>query len=78
MDTLTKSCSPTIVITANGEVHTHEEAIVFLAMPFFLAWMLLICRDNTVKVTWPLTGGRRNKARESTPCMTHPCSPSMT
>ena len=27
MDTLTKSWSPTIVITANGEVQTHEEAI---------------------------------------------------
>ena len=26
MDTLTKSCSPTRVITANGEVQTHEEA----------------------------------------------------
>ena len=26
MDTLTKSCSPTIGITANGEVQTHEEA----------------------------------------------------
>ena len=26
MDTLTKSCSPAIVITANGEVQTHEEA----------------------------------------------------
>ena len=26
MDTLTKWCSPTIVITANGEVQTHEEA----------------------------------------------------
>ena len=26
MDTLTKSCSPTIVITANGEVPTHEQA----------------------------------------------------
>ena len=25
MDTLTKSCSPTFVITANGEVQTHEE-----------------------------------------------------
>ena len=25
MDTLTKSCSPTIVITANGEVQTHEK-----------------------------------------------------
>ena len=29
-DTLTKSCSPTIVITANGEVQTHEEAIVYV------------------------------------------------
>ena len=28
METLTKSCSPTIVITANGEVQTHEEATV--------------------------------------------------
>ena len=28
MDTLTKSCSPAIVITAIGEVQTHEEAIV--------------------------------------------------
>ena len=28
MDTLTKSCSPTIVITTNGEVQTHEEAVV--------------------------------------------------
>ena len=30
LDTLTKSCSPTIVITANGEVQTHEEAIVYV------------------------------------------------
>ena len=30
MDTLTKSCSPTIVITANGEVQSHEEAIVYV------------------------------------------------
>ena len=30
MDTLTKWCSPTIVITANGEVQTHEEAIVYV------------------------------------------------
>ena len=28
MDTLTKSCTSTIVITANGEVQTHEEATV--------------------------------------------------
>ena len=30
MDTLTKSCSSTIVITAHGEVQTHEEAIVYV------------------------------------------------
>ena len=30
MDTLTKSCSPTIVTTANGEVQTHEEATVYV------------------------------------------------
>ena len=30
MDSLTKSCSPTIVITVNGEVQTHEEATVYV------------------------------------------------
>ena len=30
IDTLTKSCSPTIVITANGEVQTHVQAIVYV------------------------------------------------
>ena len=30
MDTLTKSCSPTTVLTAKGEVQTHEEAIVYV------------------------------------------------
>ena len=30
LETLTKSCSPTIVITANGEVQTHEEASVYV------------------------------------------------
>ena len=30
MDTLSKSCNPTIVVTANGEVQTHEEATVFV------------------------------------------------
>ena len=38
MDTLTKSCSPTIVITANGEVQTHEEATVYAEeLDIFLA-----------------------------------------
>ena len=30
MDTLMKSCSPTIVVTADGEVQTHEEATVYV------------------------------------------------
>ena len=30
METLTKSCSPTIVLTVNGEVQTHEEATVYV------------------------------------------------
>ena len=30
MDTLTKSCSPTIAITANGELQTHGEAMVYV------------------------------------------------
>ena len=30
MDTLTISCSPTIIITANGEAQTHEEATVYV------------------------------------------------
>ena len=45
MDTLTKSCSPTIVITANGEVQTHEEALVYVKeLDFFLTMKVL---ENT-------------------------------
>ena len=45
MDTLTKSCSPTIVITANGEVQTHEEATVHVKeLGFFLTMNVL---ENT-------------------------------
>ena len=45
VDTLTKSCSPTIVITANGEVQTHEEAIVYVKeLDMFLTMKVL---DNT-------------------------------
>ena len=48
MDTLTKSCSPTIVITTNGEVQTHEEAIVYVeALDIFLTLKVL---DNTPAV----------------------------
>ena len=42
MDTLTKSCSPTIVITANGEVQTHEEATVYVKdLDLFLTMKVL-------------------------------------
>ena len=42
MDTLTMSCSPTIVITANGEVQTHEEAIVYVKeLDIFLTMKVL-------------------------------------
>ena len=48
MDTLTKSCSPTIVITANGEVQTQEEAIVYVKdLGIFLNLKVL---DNTPAV----------------------------
>ena len=48
MDTLTKSCSPTIVITANGEVQTHEEATVCVKeLDIFLTMKVL---DNTPAV----------------------------
>ena len=48
MDTLKKSCSPTIVITANGEVQTHEEAIVYVKeLDIFLTMKVL---ENTPAV----------------------------
>ena len=48
MDTLTKSCSLTIVIAANGEVQTHEEAIVYVKeLDIFLTMKVL---DNTPAV----------------------------
>ena len=48
MDTLTKSCSPTEVITANGEVQTQEEAIVYVKeLDIFLTMKVL---DNTPAV----------------------------
>ena len=48
MDTLTKSCSPTTVITANGEVQTHEEATVYVKeLDIFLTMKVL---DNTPAV----------------------------
>ena len=48
IDTLTKSCSPMIVITANGEVQTHEEATVYVKeLDIFLTMKVL---ENTPAV----------------------------
>ena len=48
IDTLRKSCSPTIVLTANGEVQTHEEAFEYVEeLDVFLTMKFL---DNTPPV----------------------------
>ena len=64
MDTLTKSCKPTIVITANGEVQTHEEAIVYVKeLDIFLTMKVLentpavlslgkLCDENGYSYEW--------------------------
>ena len=64
MDTLTKSCSPTIVITANGEVQTQEEAVVYVKeLGIFLTMKVLentpavlslgkLCDENGYSYEW--------------------------
>ena len=64
MDILTKSCSPTIVITANGEVQTHEETIVYVKdLDIFLTLNVLenkpavlslgkLCDENGYSYEW--------------------------
>ena len=64
MDTLTKSCSPTIVITVNGEVQTHEEATVYVKeLDIFLTMKVLentpavlslgkLCDENGYSYEW--------------------------
>ena len=64
MDTLTKSCSPMIVITANGEVQTHEEATVYVKeLGLFLTMKVLentpavlslgkLCDENGYSYEW--------------------------
>ena len=64
MDTLTKSCSPTIVITAHGEVQTHEEATVCVKeLGMFLTLKVLentpavlslgkLCDENGYSYEW--------------------------
>ena len=64
METLTKSCSATIVITANGEVQTHEEATVYVKeLDIFLTMKVLentpavlslgkLCDENGYSYEW--------------------------
>ena len=64
MDTLTKSCSPTTVITATGEVQTHEEATVYVKeLEIFLKVKVLentpavlslgkLCDENGYSYEW--------------------------
>ena len=64
MDTLTKSCSLTIVITANGVVQTHEEATVYVKeLGIFLTMKVLentpavlsfgkLCDENGYSYEW--------------------------
>ena len=64
MDTLTKSCSPTIVITANRGVQTHEEATVYVKeLDIFLTMKVLentpavlslgkLCDENGYSYEW--------------------------
>ena len=64
MDTLTKSCSPTIVITVNGEVQTHGEATVHVKeLNIFLTMKVLentpavlslgkLCDENGYSYEW--------------------------
>ena len=64
MDTLTKSCSPTTDITANGEVQTHEEAIVYVKeLDIFLTMKVVentpavlslgkLCDENGYSYEW--------------------------
>ena len=64
MDILTKSCSPTIFITANGEVQTHEEATVYVKeLDIFLTMKVLentpavlslgkLCDENGYSYEW--------------------------
>ena len=64
MDTLTKSCSLAMVITANGEVQTHEEATVYVEeLDIFLTMKVFentpavlslgkLCDENEYSFEW--------------------------
>ena len=74
IDILTKSCSPTIVISANGEVQTHEEATVYVKeLDLFLTMKVLehtpavlslgkLCDEHGYSYEW-LTGQKPHLIR---------------
>ena len=77
MDTLTKSCSPTTVITANVEVQTHEEATVYVKeLDIFLTMKVLedtpavsplgkLCDENGHSYEW-INGLKPHSATQRT------------
>ena len=77
MDTLTTSCSPTTVITANGEVQTHEEATVYVKeLDIFLTVKVLedtpavlslgmLCDENGYSYEWSTVKNTSHKKRDS-------------
>ena len=70
--------SPATTSTCSSSITAPTVRISFFPMPRFLAKLLLMWRDITVKVFWPLSGCRRKEARDMTPCITQPDSPSNT
>ena len=57
VDTLTTSRSPTTLITANGEVHTHEEAIVYVKeLDIFLTMKLFGWKSSAMNTDTHTSG----------------------
>ena len=83
MDTLTKSFSSTTIITANGQVQTHEEATVYVTeLDIFLTMKVLedtpavlslgkLCDENGYSYEW-ITGQKPHLIKDGTriPCNT--------
>ena len=70
--------SPATRSTSSSSITARIVNSNFYPIPRFLTYWLLMCKDITVKNDLPWRGGRRNDAREMTPCRTHPDCPSFT
>ena len=84
MDILTKSCCRTMVITANGEVQTHEEATVYVKeLDIFLTMKVLentpaalslgkLCDENGYSYEWMDQWSKRHLIKDGIriPCNT--------